>query len=106
MPMISRTCGLSVIAVLPTPVKHRISWLWWPAGHAWNGGVIDAVAHHLGLDPLVVRRRNFYPPKTAPVHGVTPYGQIVTDCIIQPIVDKLVADSDYNARREALRPLT
>jgi xanthine dehydrogenase large subunit len=49
-----------------------------------------------------VRRRNFYPPKTAAVHGVTPYGQTVTDCIMQPIVDKLVADSDYHARRTAI----
>ena len=74
-----------------------------PQGMLGIERVIDEVAYHLGLDPLVVRRRNFYPPKTATVHGVTPYGQTVTDCIMQPIVDKLVTDSDYTARRRAIR---
>ena len=45
--------------------------------------VIDAVAHHLGMDPLDVRKRNFYPHKLAAQHGTTPYGQQVHDCILQ-----------------------
>ena len=64
--------------------------------------VVDAVAHELGLDPLIVRQRNFYPEKTATVHGLTHYGQTVTDCIIQPIVEKLANDSDYSSRRAAI----
>ena len=60
------------------------------------------MAHELGLDPLIIRQRNFYPEKTAAVHGLTHYGQTVTDCIIQPIVEKLVNDSDYNLRRAAI----
>ena len=64
--------------------------------------VVDAVAHELGLDPLIVRQRNFYPEKTATVHGSTHYGQTVTDCIIQSIVEKLANDSDYSSRRAAI----
>ena len=36
--------------------------------------VIDAVAHHLGMDPLEVCKRNFYPHKLAAQHGTTPMG--------------------------------
>ena len=73
-----------------------------PQGMLGIERVIDAVAHELGLDPLIIRQRNFYPEKTAAVHGLTHYGQTVTDCIIQPIVEKLVIDSDYKSRRAAI----
>jgi len=73
-----------------------------PQGMLGIERVIDAVAHELGLDPLIVRQRNFYPEKTATVHGLTHYGQTVTDCIIQPIVEKLANDSDYSSRRAAI----
>jgi xanthine dehydrogenase large subunit len=64
--------------------------------------VMDEVAHHLGLDPLQVRRLNFYPQKNASTFGITPYGQRVEDCVIQPIIDELVNTSDYEARRAAI----
>jgi xanthine dehydrogenase large subunit len=70
-----------------------------PQGMLGIERVMDEVAHYLGLDPLQVRQRNFYPEKTASHHGVTPYGQTVEDCVIQPIVDELVKTSDYVARR-------
>ena len=73
-----------------------------PQGMLGIERVVDAVAHELGLDPLIVRQRNFYPEKTATVHGLTHYGQTVTDCIIQPIVEKLANDSDYSSRRAAI----
>ena len=73
-----------------------------PQGMLGIERVVDAVAHELGLDPLIVRQRNFYPEKTATVHGSTHYGQTVTDCIIQPIVEKLANDSDYSSRRAAI----
>ena len=73
-----------------------------PQGMLGIERVIDAVAHELGLDPLIVRQRNFYPEKTATVHGLTHYGQTVTDCIIQSIVEKLANDSDYISRRAAI----
>ena len=72
-----------------------------PQGMVGIERVIDQVAHHLGLDPLVVRQRNFYPHKfsAGTTKGRTPYGQIVEDCILQDIVPRLAADADYEARR-------
>ena len=64
--------------------------------------VIDAIAHELDLDPLAVRRRNFYPHHTASAHGVTPYGQTVEDCVLQDIVDQLADDAEYAKRRTAI----
>ena len=73
-----------------------------PQGMLGIERVIDAVAHKLDLDPLIVRQRNFYPEKTAAVHGITHYGQTVTDSIIQPIVEKLVNESEYISRRKEI----
>jgi xanthine dehydrogenase large subunit len=72
-----------------------------PQGMVGIERVIDQVAHHLGLDPLVVRQRNFYPHKYSANSdkGRTPYGQLVEDCILQDIVPRLAADADYAARR-------
>ena len=72
-----------------------------PQGMIGIERVIDQVAHHLGLDPLVVRQRNFYAHKfaAAAAKGRTPYGQIVEDCILQDIVPKLADSADYAARR-------
>ena len=72
-----------------------------PQGMIGIERVIDQVAHHLGLDPLVVRQRNFYPHKFSAngARGRTPYGQTVEDCILQDIVPRLAADADYDARR-------
>ena len=72
-----------------------------PQGMIGIERVIDQVAHHLGLDPLVVRQRNFYAHKFAAVavKGRTPYGQTVEDCILQDIVPKLADSADYAARR-------
>ena len=70
-----------------------------PQGMLGIERVMDEVAHYLRLDPLQVRQRNFYPEKTARHHGVTPYGQKIEDCVIQPIVDELVKTSDDVTRR-------
>jgi len=70
-----------------------------PQGMVGIERVIDAVAHHLGLDPLEVRKRNFYPHKLAAQHGTTPYGQKVHDCILQDIIAELEVKSDYHKRR-------
>ena len=72
-----------------------------PQGMIGIERVIDQVAHHLGLDPLVVRQRNFYAHKfaAAAAKGWTPYGQIVEDCVLQDIVPKLADSADYAARR-------
>ena len=61
--------------------------------------ILDSVARRLGLDPLAVRRANFYGTTS---NNVTPYGQRVDDNVIAPLVDTLVASSDYAARRAAI----
>jgi len=57
--------------------------------------IIDSVARRLGLDPLLVRQRNFYRAG----QDVTPYGQQIEDNLLQPLTDSLIASSDYHARR-------
>ncbi|HTQ70029.1 MAG TPA: xanthine dehydrogenase molybdopterin binding subunit [Acidocella sp.] len=60
--------------------------------------VMDHVAHELGLDPLLVRQRNFY----GPGRDVTPYAMQVTDNVAPEIVAELVETSDYAKRRAAV----
>jgi xanthine dehydrogenase large subunit len=61
--------------------------------------ILDRIARKLGLDPLAVRRANYYGTST---HNVTPYRQTVTDNVIQPLTDELVTNSAYAERREAI----
>lgn len=60
--------------------------------------VIDAIAAHLGLDPLAVRLANLY----GPGRDVTPYGMTVADNIAPDIVGRLRTDACYDARRAAI----
>ena len=69
-----------------------------PQGALATEVIIDSIARALGRDPLAVRRANFY--ADAP-RNVTPYEQVVEDNIIAPLVDQLVDESDYAARRQA-----
>ncbi|MBZ0164053.1 MAG: xanthine dehydrogenase molybdopterin binding subunit [Notoacmeibacter sp.] len=71
-----------------------------PQGMVAAERIIDEVAFACGLDPLDVRRRNFY---GGPGRDVTPYHQTVEDNVIERIVDELEASSDYRARRAAIR---
>jgi xanthine dehydrogenase large subunit len=98
-----------------------------PQGMVGIERVMDHVAHHLGLDPLQVRRVNFYdaaldeasassslPDATAQtsrsdgsISGkmkgqVTPYGQRVEDFILHEMTEALTARCDYTARRAAV----
>ncbi len=63
--------------------------------------VMDHVAHALDMDPLAVRRANYYAdgPNT---DQTTPYGQQVTDGVIHELTDQLVRDADYENRRAAI----
>ena len=58
--------------------------------------MIDSVARHLQLDPLQVRRNNFYGISE---RNITPYGEVIEDNIIHALVDQLAASSDYGRRR-------
>ena len=59
---------------------------------------IDAVAAHLGLDPLAVRQANLY----GPGRDVTPYHMIVEDNVAPQIIAELATSAGYAARREAV----
>ncbi len=75
-----------------------------PQGMVGIERLIDEIAQALGKDPLAVRRVNFYAAAgQASERNVTPYAMTVEDCVIEQIVDELLADSDYVARRAAIR---
>ncbi|WP_322894864.1 MULTISPECIES: xanthine dehydrogenase molybdopterin binding subunit [unclassified Yoonia] len=85
--------------------------------------VMDHVAAELGLDPVLVRQRNFYAPMadgglSAP-HGAahlppedistrtmerqtTPYHMPVTDFILHGLTERLLETADYHARVAAI----
>jgi xanthine dehydrogenase large subunit len=61
--------------------------------------VMDAIAHERGLDPLDVRKANFYRPGG----DKTPFGQTVDDMTTLPaMIEELELSSDYRARRRAI----
>ena len=61
--------------------------------------ILDRIARRLGADPLAVRRANFYGTTS---HNVTPYGQVVEDNIIDPLVAQLAGRCAYADRRAAI----
>jgi xanthine dehydrogenase large subunit len=76
-----------------------------PQGMLGAERIIEHVAQQLGMDPLDVRRRNFYPHADRPdaARATTPYFMQVEDCIIEDIVDELERSASYRQRRAALR---
>jgi xanthine dehydrogenase large subunit len=70
-----------------------------PQGMVAIERVIDAIARERGLDPLDVRKANFYRPGG----DQTPYNQKVEDLETLPaMIAELEASSDYRARRKAI----
>ncbi len=69
-----------------------------PQGMVFAEHMMDSIAIRLGLDPLDVRKRNFYGLSG----GTTPYGMEVTDNLIHDLVAELELTSDYAARRKAI----
>jgi len=57
---------------------------------------IEEIAFALNMDPLAVRKANFY---GVGENNITPYHQEVTDNIIHRIVDELEVSSSYQQRR-------
>ncbi|MFN0305369.1 MAG: xanthine dehydrogenase molybdopterin binding subunit [Burkholderiales bacterium] len=70
-----------------------------PQGMLAIEAVIDAIAQHLAMDPLAVRRANFY----GRGRDQTPYTMQVEDFIADRLFDELVPSSDYVARRARIR---
>src|SRR5579863_4787177 len=61
--------------------------------------VMHAIAHERGLDPLDVRKANFYRPGG----DKTPFGQTVEDMTTLPsMIEEIELSSDYRARRRAI----
>ncbi len=60
--------------------------------------VLDEIAWSLGVDPLDLRKANFY----GPGRDMTPYGMQVTDNIMPELIEALERTSDYRARRQAI----
>lgn len=71
-----------------------------PQGMLAIENVMDAIARHRGLDPLEVRRRNYYGKET---RNLTHYHQVVEDNLLEEMTAELAASSDYQARREAIQ---
>lgn len=70
-----------------------------PQGMVAIEQIIDAIARQRGLDPLVVRQRNFYAGEG---RNVTHYGQTVRQELARTLTDQLIASADYHARRQAI----
>ena len=62
--------------------------------------IMDRIARHLGLDPLAVRKANYY-GKTE--RNVTHYHQVVEHNLLQEMTAELEASSQYAERRAAIR---
>ncbi|MYA87218.1 MAG: xanthine dehydrogenase molybdopterin binding subunit [Boseongicola sp. SB0662_bin_57] len=87
-----------------------------PQGMVGIERVMDHGAHHLGMDPLDVRRINFYaaagrastgststgPDPAKRTLQTTPYHMPVEDFVLHEMVDELEETSDYRARRAAI----
>ena len=67
-----------------------------PQGMMGIEQVIDAIARHLGKDPLEIRKLNLY-GKTE--RDVTPYHQRVEDNVLPEMIAQLEASADYKQRR-------
>lgn len=61
--------------------------------------IMDTLAIVTGIDPLEVRKRNFY----GPGRDVTPYGQKVEDNILPELIAELERSCDYSKRRQECR---
>ena len=74
-----------------------------PQGMLGMERIVDHIAQTLGVDPAIVRQKNYYASggsltgKMKP--QTTPYGQEVTDSIVAELTDTLMSSSDYSTRR-------
>ena len=73
-----------------------------PQGMVGIERALDRIAFETGVDPLDVRKRNFYPAR-GEVPAKTPYHMFVEDCVAAEIVEELEVSSNYRARREAVK---
>jgi xanthine dehydrogenase large subunit len=77
-----------------------------PQGMLGIERVLDDVAHHLGVDPVAVRTRNFY-ASGGDISGkmkpqTTPYGQPIEGFLLRDMTEQLLDSSDYTRRRDEI----
>ena len=70
-----------------------------PQGMIGVERAMDAIALHLGKDPLDVRKANLY----GVAGDQTPYGQTVTDSVALELIEELEHSCDYRMRRQAVK---
>jgi xanthine dehydrogenase large subunit len=70
-----------------------------PQGMMGIEQVMDAIARHLGRDPLEIRKRNLYGQGE---RDVTPYHMSVEDNILPELMAELETSSDYWERRKQI----
>ena len=70
-----------------------------PQGMVVIEQIVDSIARALGMDPLAVRRRNFYGSSD---RNVTHYGQLVEDNLVHLIVERVAESSQYRERRKRI----
>ncbi|MEM8551304.1 MAG: xanthine dehydrogenase molybdopterin binding subunit [Pseudomonadota bacterium] len=73
-----------------------------PQGMVGIERVVEHVAHETGLDPLTVRRRNFYQASAPSEARTTHYHMVVDDSVIDEVVEDVAASADYASRRAAV----
>ncbi|TMV76373.1 xanthine dehydrogenase molybdopterin binding subunit, partial [Thioclava sp. BHET1] len=75
-----------------------------PQGMLGIERAMDHLAHHLGRDPLEIRRINFYAEAGGKLAAPqrTPYGQEVEDFILHGMIARLEESAAYQARRQAV----
>ncbi|MBT5941271.1 MAG: xanthine dehydrogenase molybdopterin binding subunit, partial [Rhodospirillaceae bacterium] len=61
--------------------------------------ILEHIGHHLGKSLDDIRKVNYYGTKD---RNVTPYGQTVTDNIIEELADRLMSEIDYEGRKQAI----
>ena len=71
-----------------------------PQGILAIENIIEEIASATGLDPLVVRQKNFYGRSAN--RDTTHYGQRIEQHIIQPLVARLVIQSEYQKRKDEI----
>lgn len=71
-----------------------------PQGMVAIEQIMDHIARRLGLDPLEVRKRNYY-GKTE--RNITHYHQLVEDSLLDEITATLEKSANYAMRRQAIR---
>lgn len=70
-----------------------------PQGAIAIENILDSIARILGIDALDVRRANFYGTDE---RNVTPYGQVVTDNLVEALTTELEESADYRVRRDEI----